>query len=57
MRINTFIWNLENGTDESISRVGIETHAEKRRGHSKGWRERDKLREAMTSMHGHVYQR
>ena len=57
MRINAFIWNLENVTDESISRVGIETHAEKRRGHSKGWRERDKLREAMTSMHGHVYQR
>ena len=57
MHINAFIWNLENVTDESISRVGIETHAEKRRGHSKGWRERDKLREAVTYMHGHVYQR
>ena len=30
MHINAFIWNLENVTDESISRVGIETHAEKR---------------------------
>ena len=55
--INTFIWNLENGTDESIYRVKIETHGEKRRGHSKGWKERDKLRVAMTYMHYHVYKR
>ena len=55
MRSNTFIWNLENSTDESICRVGIETHVEKRRRHSKGWRELDKLRVAMTYMHYHVY--
>ena len=52
---NAFIWNPENGTDESICRAGIETHVEKRHGHSKGWRELDKLRVAMTYMHYHVY--
>ena len=56
MRINAFIWNLENVTDEFICRVGIETHAEKRHGHSKGWRE-GQMRQAVTYMHGHVYQR
>ena len=57
MHINAFIWNLQNGTDEYICRVGIETHVEKGCGHSKGWRERDKLRVSMTYMHYHVYKR
>ena len=35
----------------------VVTHVEKRRGHSKGWKERDKLRVAMTYMHYHVYKR
>jgi len=55
--INTFKWNLENGSDESICRVGIETNVEKRHGHSKGWRQRDKLRVAMTYMHYRLYKR
>ena len=54
---NAFIWNPENGTDESICRAGIETHVEKRHGHSKGWRQRDKLRVAMTYMHYRLYKR
>ena len=44
MYIDTYIWNLKDGTNDPICRAAMET---KRTdcGHSRGGRERDELRE------------